>query len=540
MSSIGGPEDFTLNIIDNMRRNKPSFSHTNEEQLTESSIPGPEDFTADLLRDTRRRQDSDASQRSRGHAIASRRKVSAGSVKTTQSSPSNSPIQSPNHRSASLLPAMTARDGEQLQAKRSSSAQSATASARAQGEAGSTTPIKEVHNDIPLDDIGAVSVIIKDGEMYRKNIRAGVRQKMQPTVSDDDDERIDKADIANAMNPPSSSPIQPEPTTAIPTGLLDDEITRPLGESTPTQRTLDFSPTSSKEHTLEDGFDFATSLAHRIQRTPASSARKPEAEYTLDLSADASELLADGLYRPETFPHDDSFVRDCSDPNVAFADRIRGIRPDNNPSNNILQRPPPEPSEVDELELQLLRAQLEQMKSTLAQKEETITVLQNKLSAKDAECETLHNALQTKSSAAAASSSSREAALESALHIAEEKTAAAAATAAARFAIVKDALIATEDEAAVTADRCRRLEKEAKSARAEATQARKQQAEREALWIKRSEVLLAECERRGRAVLVTIGEREMPGVRDGMGRQAYRYQSQSQNLRGRDGDRDGR
>ena len=107
---------------------------------------------------------------------------------------------------------------------------------------------------------------------------------------------------------------------------------------------------------------------------------------------------------------------------------------------------------------------------------------------------------------------------------------------------MKNALITAEDEAAVAAERAkdtimaaesrrRQLEEEVKdlttsvrTARAEAKRAKNEQAEREMLWAERSEILLAECDRRGRALMVKIGEQELPGVRDEKGRQAYRYQ----------------
>jgi chromosome segregation ATPase len=259
------------------------------------------------------------------------------------------------------------------------------------------------------------------------------------------------------------------------------------------------------------------------------------ANHSINLLVDASELLADDMHRPETFPRNDSSVKNCSDPNVAIADCTRAIRSD---KQNNAQRPPTS-TKVDEMEL--LRKELEEMKSALAQKEEAINVLQSKLSAKEAECDELHNVLQDKSSAIAAAES-RETVLKDAMRAAEEKTAAATATAAERFAIMKNALIIAEDEAAVAAERakdtvtvaesrCHRLEKEVKdlttsvrTARAEAKRAKKEQAERETLWMERSEILLAECDRRGRALMIKIGEQELPGVRDEKGRQAYRYQ----------------
>ena len=414
---------------------------------------------------------------------------------------------------------------------------------QAQGKSRSSkNPVKETGKGRSLNDSGNVSIIVKDNEIYRKTMRAGVRQKMQPAVSDEGEEEPDQEDITEPLTSPSLNQPPPESTMSLPIDLLEDDLTRPLGESTPTQRTLD-SNIASKEHTLEDGFDFATSLAHRIQRTPAS-AKKLEPEYSINLSTNASELLADGLYRPETFPRNDSFVRDYPDPNVAFSDRVRDIRPDN--TSNTPRRP--ESSKVDDDEMESLHQQLEQMKSALAQKDETINVLQSQLLAKEAKCEELHVVLQDRSSAMAAAES-REAALKHAVRAAEEQTVAVTATAADRFAIVKDALITAEDEAAMAAERakdtvsaaearantaekrCGRLEREvreltasARAARAEAKRAREERAEREALWEERSEILLKECDRRGRALMVKIGEIELPGVRDERGRQAYQYQ----------------
>jgi hypothetical protein len=478
--------------------------------------------------------------------MASLRRASDGSVKITQPSTSHSPIHTPNHRKPSTSSAVAINGDEGSQSRRSSLPQSKASSPQAQASSPQAhlkahrlnKLVDATRNDIALDDNGTVSIIVKDGKVYRKKIRAGVRQKMQPTVSDDEED-FEEGTIESLTSSSSNQP-PPEPTMSLPIAMLEDDLTNPLGESTPTQRTLD-SIVSSKEKILEDAFDFATSLAHRIQRTPAS-AKKPASEYSINLSADASELLADGMYRPETFPRNDSFVRDCSDPNVAFADRIRGIRPDNTSTTPRS----PEPSKMDERES--LRLQLEQMKSALALKDETINLLQSKLSAKETECEELHTVLQKKSAAIAAAES-REVALKEAVRATEEKSVAAAATAAERFAIVKDALITAEDEAAVAAERtkdavaaaeqktdaavsrCRRLEKEAKdltastrAARVEAKRARKEQAERETLWMERSEILLAECDRRGKALMVKIGEQELPGVRDEKGRQAYRYQ----------------
>lgn len=336
---------------------------------------------------------------------------------------------------------------------------------------------------------------------------------------------------------------QLEPTMSLPLPLVEDDLTKPLGESTPKQQSLN-SPPSSHDSTLEKALDFATSLAHRIQRTPASVKNASAMEYSINLSADASALLPDAIYRPQTFPHNDSFVRNCSDPNVAFADRIRGIRPDHPSTTQEASAP----SKDDETEL--LRQQLEAMQTALAQKDETIAVLQAKLSAKEAQCVELQDALQNHSSALVAAET-RETALKQALGEAEAESAAAARTAAERFAIVKDALLIAEEEAAVAVgrakdtmtaaearadaaiSRCQRLDAEVKklttserAARAEAERARKEQAEREALWTERSEVLLAECDRRGRALMVKIGELELPGIRDERGRQAYRYQNE--------------
>ena len=543
-SSFGGPEDFTLNIIENLRRNKPSFKHTRREQLTESSILGAEGFAADTLRQTRRRQDSDSSQRSKGRVVAFSRRASNESVKITRPSQSYSPTQSPSRRDISLLPTVATNGNGQSERKESSSTQSATPSTQAQRKADSITKeVKATSDGFPLDNNPDLSVSFEDGEIRHKTLRAGALEKSQPTVSDDEEE-YDREAITESLSSLSLNRMQTEPTMSLPLGLPEDDITRPLGESTQTQHTLD-SALSSKEQTLEDAFDFATRLAHRIQRTPAS-AKKPEAEYSINLSADASELLPDGACQPETFPLNESLVRDRSDPKLAFADRIPGVQSDN--ASNT-QRPLGA-SEVDEVES--LRQQLQQSKAALAQKEETINVLRNSLSAKKIECDELHNVLQTKSSAAAAAES-REGALQDALRAAEQQTVADANIAAERFAIVKGALIAAEDEAAVAMERAqdavaaaeakaasrgRRLEKEvndltasARAARAEAKRARTEQAEREALWVERSEVLLAECDRRGRALLVKIGERELPGVRDEKGRQAYRYQ------RGRDRDK---
>jgi hypothetical protein len=583
-SSLGGPEDFTLNLVDHLRRNKPSFKYTNEEQLTTSSFGGLEDFTADIVKYVNRTKNDDSSQRSKGRVIAPLRRASDRSVKTTRRSPSHSPshspMDSPNHRSVGLYPTGATKGDGESQSRRPSTPQSKITTPHILAKAHSSNKlVNETNNDLALDDNGTLSIIVRDGNVYHKKVRAGVRQKMQPTVSDDDEEEGEEEDLDNENLTESSTSSAtnqhlPEPTMSLPLPLPEDEddLTKPLGESTPTQHSLNSTTSSStKDSPLEDAFDFATSLAHRIQRTPAS-ANKPDAaaEYSINLSANASQLLADGVPRPATFPRNDSFVRDCSDPNVPFADRIRGIRPENAAGTT---QPLPEGSKVDETEL--LRQKLEQMKAALAQKDETINALQTELSVKVAECEQLRNALQEKSTALTAAVESREVALQDgaraaqekaaakaretalqdALHAAEEQAAAAATTAAERFVIIKNALIAAEDEAAVAAERaqhalaaaeskadtrCRRLEKEAndltasvRAARAEAKSARKEQAEHEAHWVQRSEILLAECDRRGRALMVKIGEAELPGVKDAKGRQAYRYQKDRERERER-------
>jgi hypothetical protein len=432
-----------------------------------------------------------------------------------------------------LSSAAAANYDEESKPTRPYSSQSKASPTQAHGKKRrSSRQVKEGSTDFAIDNNGTVSIIDKDGETYRKNMRAGVRQKMQPTVSDDEGQQGGE-ETTGSLNSTLSNQRPPEPTMSLSIDLLKDDFTKPLGESTPTQRTLD-SIISSKEQTVKDGFENSTNVAHRIQRTPAS-VKMAAANHSINLLVDASELLTDDMYRPETFPRNDSSVKNCSNPNAAIADCTRAIRSD---KQNNAQRPPTS-TKVDEMEL--LRKELEEMKSALAQKEEAINVLQSKLSAKEAECDELHNVLQDKSSAVAAAES-RETVLKDAMRAAEEKTAAATATAAERFAIMKNALIAAEDEAAVAAERakdaataaesrCHRLEKEVKdlttsvrTARAEAKRAKKDQAEREMLWMERSEILLAECDRRGRALMIKIGEQELPGVRDEKGRQAYRYQ----------------
>lgn len=547
-SSFGGPEDFTLNLVDHMRRNKASFKQPDQEEHTNSSLDGPEDFTADIVNHANRARSSDSLQRSTERVRAPLRRVSAGSVKATQRPPLHSPLHSPrqssDHRQGDLGPAEATKSDRECQSRGTSTSQPKSSSPQGCSKARiANNQLKASADGLATEDIGNMSILVKDGNVYHKKVRGGVRRKMQPTVSDDESELGNEDDVNKSFPPSPSMQHPPEATMSLPLPFLDDDLTKPLGESTPTQHTLN-STTSSKESKLEEGFDFAASLAHRIQRSPAS-AKNPEAdEYSINLSANASQLLADGIYRPETFPHNDSFVRDCSNPNVAFEDRIRGIRPDNN--NASTAQHPAEQIEVKAVES--LRQQLEEMKAALAQKDEAITVLQTKLSVKEAECEELHSILEDKSSALAAAET-RETALTDALHIAEQNAAADADTAAERFAIVKDALVAAEDDAAVAAERareavataearadaavskCQRLEKEVmalstsvQDAKADAKRARKEQMEREAMWVGRSEVLLAECDRRGRALMVKIGELELPGVRDEKGRQAYRYQ----------------
>jgi hypothetical protein len=561
ISSFGGPEDFTLNLIDHMRRNKPSFKQADPEQLTDSSLDGPEDFTADIVNYANRSGDNNSSQRSTQRVIAPLRRASAGSTKAAQRSPLHSPPHSPrqslNHGNSGLASAESAKSYGERQSRRTSASQPKSSAPQGLSKARiANSQLKAPPDGLGPEDSGNISILIKDGNVYHKKVRAGARRKMQPTVSDDESELGNEEDMTKSPLPSPSIQHPPEPTMSLPLPLLEDELTKPLGESTPTQHTLN-STTYSKNFNLEEGFDFATSLAHRIQRTPASAKNLSANEYSVNLSANASQLLAGGLYRPETFPHNDSFVRDCSDPNVAFADRIRGVRPDSSHNKANTTKHLHEQSKMDETEL--LRRQLEEMKAALAQKDEAITALQTKLSAKEAECEELHRAFGDKSTALAAAET-RETALTDVVRVTEQNAAADAQTAAERFVIVKDALIAAEDEAAMAAERARealvaaaartdaalakvrRLEREvedlsvsARDAEAAAKRVRKEQMDREAMWVGRSEVLLAECDRRGRALMVKIGELELPGVRDEKGRQAYRYQREKERGRLVDG-----
>ena len=531
-SSFGGPEDFTLNIIDLMRRNKPTFKHSNREQLTTSSFGGPEDFTADIVNHANHTKEGGSSQRSKGFVIASMRRASDESSKVTHHSPPHSPIQSPSRRTRDSSSTAPANGDEESKPTRPYSSQSKASPTQAHEEKRrSSRQVGKGNTGFAIDDNGTVPITVKDSETYRKSMRAGVCQKMQPTVSDDEGQRGDKT--TGSLNSTSSNQRLPEPTISLPIDLLEDDLTKPLGESTPTQRTLD-SIMSSQEQTIANGFENSTDVAHGIQRTPAS-VKMVVADHSIDLLVDASELLTHDMYRPETFPCNDTSVKDHSELNVAIADRKRTVGSDNQSNTQH----PPASTEADEMEL--LRKELEKMKSALAQKEEEINILQSKLSAKEVECDELHNVFQDKSSAVAAAES-RETVLRDAIRAAEEKTAAALATAAERFTIMKNALIAAEDEAAVAAEqakdtvtaaesRCRRLEEEVKdlttsmrTARAEAKRAKNEQAERETLWAERSEILLAECDRRGRALMIKIGEQELPGVIDEKGRQAYRYQ----------------
>jgi hypothetical protein len=533
-SSIGGPEDFTLNIIDLMRRNKPKFQHTNREQLTTSSLGGPEDFTADIVNHTNRIKEGCFSPRSKGPGIASTRRASDGSPKVTHHLPPLSPIESLGRRTRGLSSAAPTNCDEEFKPTQPYSSQFKASPTQAHEE--KRKPSKQVKNgsaDFGIDDSGTVSIIVRDGETYRKKMRAVVRQKMQPTVSDD--EGGDKTTGLLSSIPSNQHP--PEPTMSLPIDLLEDDLTKPLGESTPTRHTLK-SVISSKEHTVANGLENSTSIAHRMQRTPAPM-NIAAADHSVELLASASELLTDDMSPPKTFPCYASSVKAHSDDNVATVDRTRA----NGSDDQSNTRHPPASTKVDEMEF--LRKELEKVKSALARKEEEVNVLQSKLSAKEAECDELHNVLQDKSSAIAAAEL-RETALKDAMRAAEEKTAAATATAAERFNVMKNALIAAEDEAAVAAEqaqdavtavesRCRRLEKEVeylttsvRTARAEAQRAKNEQAEREVLWTERSEILLAECDRRGRALMIKIGEQELPGVRDENGRQAYRYQGRGE------------
>jgi hypothetical protein len=533
MSSIGGPEDFTLNIIDLMRRNKPSFKHSNREQLTTSSFGGPEDFTTDIVNYANHTEEGGSSQRSKGPVIASMRRASDGSPKVTHHLPPHSPIQSPSRRTRGLSSTAPANCDEESKPTQSCSSQSKASPTQAHKEKRRSS--RQVGNgsaDFAMDGDGAVSITVKDGETYRKNLRASVCQKMQTTVFDDEGQQGgDKT--TGSLNSTSSNQPLPEPTISLPIDLLEDDLTKPLGESTPTQRTLD-SIVSPKEQTVADGLENSVDVTHRIQRTPAS-VKMTVADHSIDLLVDASELLTHDVYRPETFPCNGTSVKDCSEPNAAIADRKCAVGSDNQSNTQH----PLASTKVDEMEL--LRKELEKMKSAFVQKEEEVNILQSKLLAKEVECDELHDVLQEKSSAVAAAEL-RETVLKDAIRAGEEKTAAALATAAERFTIMKNALITAEDEAAVAAERAkdtitaaesrrRQLEEEVKdlttsvrTARAEAKRAKNEQAEREMLWAERSEILLAECDRRGRALMVKIGEQELPGVRDEKGRQAYRYQ----------------
>lgn len=541
ISSFGGPEDFTLNIIDHMRCNKPNFKRKNREQLTTSSLGGPEDFTADIVKHANRTKDGNCSQLPKGQVKASPRRASEGSGKTSSRLSSHPQTHSSNHRTNSTLSAVaTSKDGES-QTRREVSTQSETSSPPGHVKARSSNKlVRETSNDSTLDDNGAASVVFRDGKVHRKHIRGGVGQQMQPTVSDDEG-NLEKGTTTQSLVSSPFHQTPPDPTMLLPVAMLEDDLTIPLGESTSTQHSLE-STVSSQEQPVQDTSNSTLSLAHRTHDSPAS-AKKAESEHSINLPAGASELLMDDMRRPETFHHNDSLVSDCIDPRLAFANRKCDTRPDVAVDAQLLA----EPKSVDETES--LRQQLAQMKSTLAQREGVINDLQGKLLAKEAECTDLYSALQDKSVAIAAAES-RELALKDAVRAAQAETAAAGKTAAERFAIVKDALLAAEDEAAgaaeraehavlavqskadAAASRCRRLEQEvqdltasAQVARAEAKRAREEQTQRETLWMQRSEILLAECDRRGQALMLNIGEQELPGVRDGKGRQAYRYQS---------------
>ena len=133
-SSFGGPEDFTLNIIDLMRRNKPSFKHTNREQLTTSSFGGPEDFTADIVKHANCTKEGGSSQRSKGPVIASMRQTLDGSPNATHHLPPHSPIQSPSRRTRGLSSAAAANYDEESKPTRPHSSQSKASPTQAHGK----------------------------------------------------------------------------------------------------------------------------------------------------------------------------------------------------------------------------------------------------------------------------------------------------------------------------------------------------------------------------------------------------------------------
>lgn len=181
-------------------------------------------------------------------------------------------------------------------------------------------------------------------------------------------------------------------------------------------------------------------------------------------------------------------------------------------------------------EMESLRHQLEQMRAILAQKDETIGELQAKLAQKD---ETIGD-------------------LQATLAQQDEKLAQKNEVLAQKNEILaqQDEMLVQRDEMLVEADEAfgvlqvqvsknaeacktikiletevKTLKTTAQAAKAEATRARKEQEERDTLWIERSDILLAEIDRRGKAVMWAIGEKECPGMVDEKGRQAYHYRN---------------
>ena len=208
-----------------------------------------------------------------------------------------------------------------------------------------------------------------------------------------------------------------------------------------------------------------------------------------------------------------------------------------------LEGGPPAPSKQED-EMKSLHQQLEQLKVTLAQKDETLRDLQATLAQKDQKISGLETALTQQDEKLARKI---EMLAQKDEMLAQQDEIMAQQD---EMIVQRDEMLGQKDEMLAEADetvgilqarlstkttetrntnetletKIKHLKASTSIAQAEATRARREQEEREKLWIQRSEVLLAEIDRRGQAVMWAIGEKECPGMVDEKGRQAYRYQ----------------
>ena len=437
-----------------------------EERTADFSIGGPEDFTAALFNHTLNSPTRSPTERSNSKTTKQPSVNHPRNVPPTHCSAH--PNRSPELTNSSSIiggPAdFTANISEYLRSARPTR----------------PSPPSSLHSpNITASSLGGPADLTQNLQTHIESSRRNRGRKLQPTVSDEDDEPRDESvsPIATTVNP------SPEPTTSLPGWLLDEELPAPQAESTPALRPTSRSLATANKQKFRDG----------------------------------------------------------------------------SPPTSTPQQNPPQPAVPSETDL--LRQEIEQLKLALMQRDNTIAGLQTALVSKDAECVELRRASTTqinsltkvvnKASAAAKAKDTqcqdmsaatkrelaeKDSAIEKLNISLQEKAAAAVktdsavSTLVARSAALKDAMIAAEDEAAGLAQHNERLARKVEAltlstdvALEKAKRAEREMGEREEMWAQRADVLLAEIERRGRALMIAVGERELPGVKDQRGRQAYRY-----------------